>query len=552
LILALSGRFDDKDKRTVSNLVAQSRGEAPSTADRGIAVAIDMLPVAALIYDRDDGTIRHANPLFESMVGADDSCVGRQILDFYSDSEEHLEFITRLLDEDVVNGRQITGTVRNGTEMWFDTSSRWVTYSEKPAVLTLFTNIDAEKRAQLASKVEQAQTSALAEISAIIASQRPGNEVFTRVANVAKRLVPFNRIGIALFDPDDETFTLKFVRGIEVEGREEGNKLLIKETLNSYVVKSRKSLVIDDIESTTIPIDIPGIEANQKAGIRSLITVPMIADDRVVGTISLRSKSTGTYDRGSVNVIERIGSLLAPALEQSRLYQNLEREAHERKIIAEIGQVISSSPDVNKVYSRFTRLVQQILPADRLVVTILEESSEKFLILHRSGITATDRAQGQRIQSAGSLIPLVMKTRKPAIFRPTDATQVSREFSNLTSVYEAGLRSFLSIPLFVGDRIVGTLQAFSVEEGDYTQRHIELAESIASQIAGAIASSLLREAEQQTAAENAALAELGRIITSATDVSPIFERFGQLVGEILPLSRLVVSLIGSDAGTSTA
>jgi len=350
--------------------------------------------------------------------------------------------------------------------------------------------------------------------------------VFARVADVVERLIPFDRIGIAELDPDYGTFTLKFIRGLEVEGRSEGDKLLIGQSLNAYVTESRRSLVVDDIDSSEIPIDYPGMRANRDVGIRSLVTTPMIADDRVVGTISLRSKELNEYPPEHVALLERLASLLAPTLEQSRLYKNLEREAHERQIIAEIGQVISSSPDVDDVYDRFTDLVRQILPADRLAVTAFEEESQRFVILHKSGIDAPGRDKGQRISSEGSLMPIVMESRKSVLFRPIDVSEVEREYSTLVPIYLSGLRSFLSIPLFVGDRIVGSIQFFSNTENDYQRNHVQLAESIARQIAGAITSSLLRQAEIQTANENAALAKIGRIITSSTDVRPVFERFG--------------------------
>ena len=213
------------------------------------------------------------------------------------------------------------------------------------------------------------------------------------------------------------------------------------------MAESRKSLVVDDINSSEIPIDYPGMRANRDAGIRSLVTTPMIADDRVVGTISLRSKELDMYTPKRVVLLERLTSLLAPALEQSRLYQNLEREAHERQIITEIGQVISSSPDVDEVYGRFTDLVRQILPADRLVVTAFEEESRKFVILYKSGVDAPSRDEGQHISSEGSLMPIVMESRKSVLFRPIDISEVEREYSTLVSIYGAGLRTFLSISL---------------------------------------------------------------------------------------------------------
>lgn len=550
--MTTTGHFQDDDPLRASDPASRDQDDVSSRSDREIGVAVDMLPSAALIYDRDDGSIRHANPVFETLTGVtNEEFVGHNISEFYNDIDEHDEFIAQLAIEGVVSGRQVTGTLWDGSDLWLNTSSRWVVYGGRPAVLTLFTDIDAEKRAQIASEVEQARISGLGEISAIIARQRPGTEVFERISAVVKRLVTFDRIGIALMDPEHGTFTLTFVRGTEVAGRREGAKVQIGQSLNALVAGDAKSLVINDLNSPDLPDDFPGLADARNAGIRSMITTPMTADDRTVGTISLRSKSVNAYDEESVALVERVASLIAPALEQSRLYRNLERESHERQIIAEIGRVISSSPDVNEVYETFTELVRQILPADRLVVTALEEESDNFVILHGSGVNVTDKQPGARIPSNGSLMPVVTETRNSVLFRPINITEVERQFPTLVSIYRAGLRSFLSVPLFVGDRIVGSIQFFSESENDYRRRDLQIAESVASQIAGAIASSFLRESEKQTAVENAALAEIGQIITSATDIRPVFERFGQLVGDILPCDRLVVVMTDPDTHTAT-
>ena len=53
--------------------------------------------------------------------------------------------------------------------------------------------------------------------------------------------------------------------------------------------------------------------------------------------------------------------------------------------------------------------------------------------------------------------------------------------------FNVGLRSFLAVPLLVRDVVIGVLQIRSKEHGIYSQRHLDLAERVANQIAGAIA-----------------------------------------------------------------
>ena len=60
-------------------------------------------------------------------------------------------------------------------------------------------------------------------------------------------------------------------------------------------------------------------------------------------------------------------------------------------------------------------------------------------------------------------------------------------------------------------------------------------------------SNLLRLAE-----ENAVMAEIGRIISSSTDITEIYEQFGEVVGKLLRLDRINVTLADTKCGTAEA
>ena len=551
----MSARAKGQDKSPGITGAHRSRSRVSSDAhpdNAALTAIVDLIPTPAFICDRDDGTIRCVNPLVESFLGVTrNRLVGHSISDFYRDPGERAQFLELLEHESVVNGRQLTALRYDGTERWIEASSRRVVWAGRPAILTTFADIDAVKRAQLASEADRIQTAALAEISAIMARGRPGNEVFIKVSDVVSRLVAFDRIGIALLDPEDDTFSLVYVHGTPVAGREQGTNHTIDDSLNSYATRERVGLILNSEHPEEFLDRFPSLQANLDAGLKSFLTAPMVADGRVVGAISLRSKTICAYTEAELVILERVATLLAPALEQARLYTDLEREARERQILAEIGRVISSSPDVDDVYNRFADLVRQIIPADRVAVTALEEDGEKFVLLFNSGTSITDREPGRRLPTEGSMIGEVTRTRGPLLFHAVDRAQVARNYTTILPLYDAGLRSFLSIPLFVGDRNVGILHFFSETVQQYDRRDILLAESVASQIAGVIASSLLRTAELQAARENAALAEIGRIISSSLDIRGVYEGFARRVNEIVPCDRLVIATFDRDSGTMT-
>ncbi len=60
--------------------------------------------------------------------------------------------------------------------------------------------------------------------------------------------------------------------------------------------------------------------------------------------------------------------------EQRRDRETAERMAEEMTIIAEIGQVIGSTLDIDEVYERFAAEARKLIPFDRLAVNLHQPS----------------------------------------------------------------------------------------------------------------------------------------------------------------------------------
>ena len=94
-----------------------------------------------------------------------------------------------------------------------------------------------------------------------------------------------------------------------------------------------------------------------------------------------------------------------------------------------------------------------------------------------------------------------------------------------------GFISAMMVPVVLQAELVGTLIFRSVEADPYTSVHVEVAEQIAAQIAGLIASGQQRtllQAEsaerRRLAEEQSRIAEIGRIVSSTLDLDKVFSQ----------------------------
>lgn len=165
------------------------------------------------------------------------------------------------------------------------------------------------------------------------------------------------------------------------------------------------------------------------------------------------------------------------------------RMAKEASVIAQIGRVISSTLNIDEVYESFSEIVQSLIPYDRIVVSLILDPATLINRCVR-GDFVPGRNEGDRFPMAGSLTEVAIQNRKGLIFECNDAKQMATLYPLVPEI-TAGFRSFLSVPLFSRNQPIGGLHFRSQRAQAYSQEDLKIAQMIADQVGGAIASAKL-------------------------------------------------------------
>lgn len=131
-----------------------------------------------------------------------------------------------------------------------------------------------------------------------------------------------------------------------------------------------------------------------------------------------------------------------------------------------------------------------------------------------------------------------------------DPHEAIKRFPGIMAPWNAGVRSFITIPLHSLDEVIGIMHITSTVPNSYTDRDLEVAERIGNQIAGAVSNSQLYQLTSQQAHEEATFAEIGRIVSSSLDIDDVYERFANKLGELIPFDGLIVNLAEGENGDS--
>jgi len=122
--------------------------------------------------------------------------------------------------------------------------------------------------------------------------------------------------GIYLYDAKTEKLMLAAYRGYPPEVARQMDKLAVGEGFNGFVAQSCQPLVVDEI-STDVRLARTNI---LQAGMHSLVSVPLRAKDKLVGTLFATTYEQRKFSDQDINLLTSIGYQVGVAIENALLY----------------------------------------------------------------------------------------------------------------------------------------------------------------------------------------------------------------------------------------
>jgi signal transduction histidine kinase len=192
--------------------------------------------------------------------------------------------------------------------------------------------------AELAGKV--AQLEALREVGEAVASSLDLDEVLHRIVSNAVRLTNLGFGDITLgtdggsileYDEADEVFHVRAALGSSGELLRQLRGIVIdrESTLLGRTACAHRRLEIADL--TRAELD-PYLEIVYRHGWRSLLAVPMLRGDTLVGVLVIRRRGTGAFPPDVADMLETFASQSALAIVNARLFRELETRTRELQI----------------------------------------------------------------------------------------------------------------------------------------------------------------------------------------------------------------------------
>jgi diguanylate cyclase (GGDEF)-like protein/PAS domain S-box-containing protein len=270
-----------------------------------------------------EGNFLYGNRKCEEIIGyRREELIGKNFLELNILPEKSLNKAGQLLQANIegkpTGPDEIELISKEGRLIPVEINTSVVQRMRQRIILAFVRDVTERKRAE-----QERET--LVEIGRVIGSTLNIDEVYERFAVEARKLIPFDRLAVNLFNTQENTLTIAYVSGADIHNRKLGDSPPLAGTLTEEVIYRRIGLIIQPESIDEVVSRIPGLSPTFRTGMRSLLSVPLISRNEVIGVLHFRTKKPNAYKEQDLRLAERIGAQIATAIANAQLFNDVSK-----------------------------------------------------------------------------------------------------------------------------------------------------------------------------------------------------------------------------------
>jgi HD-GYP domain-containing protein (c-di-GMP phosphodiesterase class II)/putative methionine-R-sulfoxide reductase with GAF domain len=279
------------------------------------------------------------------------------------------------------------------------------------------------------------------------------------------------------------------------------------------VIKSKKPLRLKDVQKTR---GVKPIMVGEMEPTRSILSVPLLAQDKIIGVLSAQSREPDVYSVEDQIFMETLASEAAVAFENARLFEEIRRRLAELESLSQVSVFLTSAIGLQPLLENILASARNAIPAAEKGTILLTEP-DGALRLHAMSGYADSR-----------LIDLVVPDQKGYVSRVA-REQIPIKIDDAHAEYEIpqngtieeidAVQSGIAAPLIVKGKMIGVISLDNTSRKTaFTGSDLRLLVTFASSAAVAIENVRLFSETQQRLHRLSALHSIDAVIGASVDM----------------------------------
>jgi diguanylate cyclase (GGDEF)-like protein/excisionase family DNA binding protein/putative nucleotidyltransferase with HDIG domain len=254
------------------------------------------------------------------------------------------------------------------------------------------------------------------------------------------------------------------------------------------VIETKRPTVVASLRDPRLTAKVH--EINQGYEKKSWATLPLVVEDRVIGTVELvESAAERSFTSSELETAAAICHAAAMAIENAALFEREQAANQESLLLNEIARRTAASLDLEEIVHAATDELRKLMPFDTHALLIVENGLVAKVISPDPRMTSLASAG---VEGFGRRFLDELREQRVVVLRDTDAASRPAGHPLLP-----GLRCAVSIALLSEGEIIGALQLASSSDDAFAALDTRLLERVATQLSLAIKNARLYDEIKQ-------------------------------------------------------
>jgi GAF domain-containing protein/CheY-like chemotaxis protein len=410
---------------------------------------------------------------------------------------------------------------------------------------------DETQRLFKESEQRAAELAIINSVQQALAAELNMQGIYDAVGDKIREIFHQADLGIRIYDPQTNLIQYPYV----YEG---GQRISIDSSplgevgFAAHVLRTRETLVINenmDAESDKYgSFTLPGTRSEKSA-----VFVPLAVGEQARGVISLVDmEREHAFSPSDVRLLQTLANAMSVALENARLFDETQRlfkeseqRAAELAIINSVQQALAAELNMQGIYDAVGDKIREIFHQADVVIRIYDPQTGllHFPYLYENGERLS--VESEPLSDKGFTVH-VMRTREPLVINEHMAREVEKHGSSILPGTQME-KSAVLVPLVAGDQARGSISLVDMDhEHAFSASDVRLLQTLANSMSVALENARLFAETQRRTRETAALAEVGRDISSTLDLATVMDRIARHAKDLLNAGSSAIFL--PDAG----
>lgn len=375
--------------------------------------------------------------------------------------------------------------------------------------------------------------SPLLAVSQAVAGSLELEEVLAAVHQQVSRVFEAENFYIAIYEKSTDEWA--FVFHLERGERQPVTRYHLGAGLTGYIIRQRRPLLLRNRKESDQFCEEACVQIIGEPA-RSWMGVPLIAAGQLVGVMTVQSyDDENLYNRGDLELFSTIAAQVAVAIRNARLYDQVRRGAEETAVLHEISHTLSSTVGLRDTLEALIRGLQRLVPHDGGEVCLYDDEQQLF---------TSEASLGKQIQIASAATYGVEegytgwlgRNRQPLLI-PDAAAFTEVRPKREEAIARGRVRSYLGVPMLMGERLLGTVELVSEQRGAFDEEHLRLLVTVANQAAAAVDRAQLFDELNRRLQEARLLLEVTRAVVGTAGLDQALDTIIRACVEAVPAAE---------------